>query len=241
VPRDYFPEEKVAEPRVSLAMRIAGFYSRQFEFIKRMNRHLRFSIYLFLLTTAGGIVLFLLKPSLTMRWIENFRADYLRRMPRLAGAALFFHIAINNLRVCMIDCLMGLIPFYLPAVYGLILNTTLLCLIFVAGLIRHQPVVVRFLTLILPHGIIEIPTMIFVSGFALYLSSQMTKRIFLKKPELITRTARLFEFVGREGLPDRQEALADIIRIFAAVILPLVLIAAMIEAFITPLVHRLFT
>ncbi|MBU4496252.1 MAG: stage II sporulation protein M [Acidobacteria bacterium] len=47
--------------------------------------------------------------------------------------------------------------------------------------LNHEPIVMLFSTLILPHGIIEIPTMIVVAGFSLYLSSQMTKRIFRKK------------------------------------------------------------
>jgi stage II sporulation protein M len=97
----------------------------------------------------------------------------------------------------------------------------------------------RFLTLILPHGIIEIPTMIFVAGFSLYLSSQMTKRLFRKWPQLTIRADELFKFISQDDLPDRQEAFVDILQMFAVVILPLVLIAALIETFITPLVYRL--
>ena len=57
--RDYFPAERMAEPKIPLIKRIAAFYVRQFEFIKRMKRHLRFSIYVFLLTTAALIETFI--------------------------------------------------------------------------------------------------------------------------------------------------------------------------------------
>ncbi len=144
------------------------------------------------------------------------------------------------MRVAWIVCLAGLIPFFLPAVLGLVLNATVLCLIFITGLIQHEPIVMRFLTLILPHGIIEIPTLIFEAGFALYLSSQMTKRLFRKRPQIAEQTDELFKFISRDDLPDREEAFVDILYMFAGVILPLVLIAAVIETFITPVVYRLF-
>jgi len=235
------PAAQTDEPKVSPIKRIAAFYVRQFEFIKRMKRYLRFSVYIFLLTTAGGTIFFLLKPDLAMHWMADFRAKYLLSHPGSpTQAGLFIHIAANNLRFSLTVCLMGLIPFFLPAIFGLILNTTLLSLIFVTGLIQHEPIVMRFLTLILPHGIVEIPTMIFVAGFALYLSSQMTKRLLRKRSESTVRPAELFEFIARDDLPDRQEALADIFQMLAAVILPLVLIAALVETFITPLVYHLF-
>lgn len=238
--RDYFPADRMAEPKISPVKRIAAFYVRQFEFIKRMKRHLRFSIYVFLLTTAAGTIFFLLKPEIAVHWMADYKAEILRRYPRsMTQAGEFFHIAANNLKVSLLVCLMGLIPFFIPAVFGLIFNTTLLCLIFIVGLIHHEPIVMRFLTLILPHGIIEIPTMIFVAGFSLYLSWQMTKRLFRKRPQLTIRTDELFKFVSQDDIPDRQEAFVDILQMFAVVILPLVLIAALIETFITPLVYRL--
>jgi stage II sporulation protein M len=241
VVRDYFPEAQPTEPKIPLVKRIAAFYVRQFQFIKRMRRYLRYSIYIFLLTTAAGTVFFLLKPDLAVHWMADFKANYLRRHPTIMSqAGIFFYIAIHNLTMSLQVCLLGLVPFFIPAVFGLVLNATLLCLIFVAGLIQNEPIVMRFLTLVLPHGIIEIPTMIFVAGFALYLSSQMTKRLFRKKPQSASRSEGLFGFISQDELPDWQEAFVDILYMFAAVIIPLVLFAALIETFITPLVYRLF-
>ena len=73
------------------------------------------------------------------------------------------------------------------------------------------------------------------------ISAKITKRIFRKKKTLTTRTKGLFGFVPQDDLPDRYEAFADIIHFFAGIILPLVLIAALIETFITPHIYRLFT
>jgi uncharacterized membrane protein SpoIIM required for sporulation len=68
----------------------------------------------------------------------------------------------------------------------------------------------------------------------------MTKRLFRKKQKSTTRSDGLFGFIFQDDLPDWQEAFVDIFYMFAAVILPLVLFAALIETFITPLVYRLF-
>jgi len=241
VARSYFPDEQADEPRISAFKRAAAFYGQQFRVIKGMRRYLRLAAYAFLLTTAAGTIFFLLKPDLALRWTMDFRTRYLLGRPRLTSpAVLFLHIAINNLRATWLACLTGLLPFFFPAIVGLVFNTTLLCLIFVAGLIQHEPVIMRFLTLILPHGIIEIPTMIFVSGFSLYLSSHMTKRLFRKKPQQAVNTGGLFEFIPQDDTLDRQGALAEIFLMYATVIVPLVLIAALIEAFATPIIYRLF-
>jgi uncharacterized membrane protein SpoIIM required for sporulation len=239
--RSYFPSEQAGEPRIPPFNRIAAFYARRFEVIKGMRRYLRLALYVFLLTTAAGTIFFLIRPELALRWMMRFRTKYLLEHPKLMSqTVMFFHIVINNLRAALLACLMGLLPLLLPAVVGLVINTTLLCLIFVAGLIQHEPVIMRFLTLILPHGVIEIPTMIFVSGFSLFLSSHMTKRLFRKKPRPAVRGGGLFEFISKDDALDRQDALAEIFIMYGTVILPLVVIAALIEAFATPVIHRLF-
>ncbi len=92
--RNYFPAEETAEPKIPLAKRVAAFYIRQFEFIKRMKRYLRFSIFIFLLTTAAGTVFFLLKPDLAVHWMADFKAAYLRRHPRITTQAGVFFLLL---------------------------------------------------------------------------------------------------------------------------------------------------
>jgi uncharacterized membrane protein SpoIIM required for sporulation len=78
-----------------------------------MKRHLRISIYVFLLTTAAGSIFFLLKPDLAVHWLADYKAEILRHYPRsMTQAGEFFHIAANNLKVSLLVCLMGLIPLF---------------------------------------------------------------------------------------------------------------------------------
>ena len=240
--RDYFSKEvQTADPSPPIGKPIASFYVKQFAFIKRMRRFIWLSGILFLLTIAASAVFFLLNPELTLRWMSDFKTAFVQRYPRQpTQGGLFFSILRDNLLVSLRACLAGLVPFYLLSIVSLVINAGALSLVFVAGCLNHEPITMLFSTLILPHGIIEIPTMILVAGFSLYLSSQMTKRIFRKRQPSKTKTKELFGFVRQDDLPDRYEAFSDIIHFFAGIILPLVLIAALIETFITPLIYRLF-
>jgi stage II sporulation protein M len=239
--RDYFPPPvQVEEPSPPLAKRIAVFYARQAGFIKRMKRFIWVSGLLFLLVIFAGIIFFVSNPELTSRWMAKFSAEFIRGHPRRANPwGQFLQILMNNLGVSFRICLAGLVPFFLPSAVGLIANAGALSLILASLWIRHEPVVFLFSTLILPHGIIELPTFIFVAGFSLYLSSQMTKRIFRKKPALKTETVSLFGFMLQDDLPDRLDAIGDILEVLVGVILPLLLIAALLETFVTPFIYRL--
>jgi stage II sporulation protein M len=239
--RDYFPPPvRVEEPSPPLAKRITIFYTRQVVFIKRMKRFIWISGLLFLLVVIAGIVFFMSNPELTSRWMAKFSAEFIRRHPRqMTPWRKFLHIFMNNLRVSFGICMAGLIPFFLPSAVGLIANAGALSLILASLWIRYEPVVLLFSTLILPHGIVELPTFIFVAGFSLYLSSQMTKRIFRKKRALKTETVNLFGVMLQDDLPDRLDAIGDILEVLAGVILPLLLIAALLETFVTPFIYRL--
>lgn len=241
--KDYFPPEvQTADPLPPIGKRIASFYVRQFAFIKRMRRFIWLSGILFLLTIGVAAVFFLLNPELTLRWMSDFKTAYLQRHPRQPTQwGVLFSILYNNLRVSFRACLMGLVPFYLLSIVSLVINAGILSLVFVDGCINQEPIVMLFSTKILPHGIIEIPTMIFVAGFSLYISSQMTKRIYRKRRTLTIPTKGIFGFIRQDDLPDRYEAFTDILHFFIGIILPLVLIAALIETFITPLIYRLFS
>ena len=241
--RDYLPSRLQAEdPLPPLGKRIIAFYAEQFAFIKRMKRFLWISAILFLFALIAGIVFFKLNPELTTRWMSKFRADIVRRYPKqMSPWSMFLSILTNNFRVASIMCLSGLVPFFLPSAIAIIANSGALSLVLAYSWSLHEPVVFRFTTLVLPHGIVELPTMIFVAGFSLYLSAQMTKRIFRKKRTLPAPSGELFSYVNQDDVPDRLEAIGDIAKILAGVILPLVLIAALLETFVTPFIYRLLT
>jgi stage II sporulation protein M len=240
--QDYFPSDvQSGDAQPPLGKRIAAFYTRQFQLIKKIKRFLWISGLLFLITIVAGTVFSLLKPELNTKWMTRFSSEFIRRHPKQPTQwREFLSIFYNNLRVSLIMCLSGLVPFFFSSVGVLIANAGILSLIFSYLWINHKPAVKLFSTLILPHGIVELPTMVFVAGFSLYLSSQMTKRIFRKKRVLKTRTEDLFGCLNQESLPDRLDAFVDILYLFAGVILPLVLIATLLETFVTPFIYRIF-
>ncbi len=239
--RDYFPDARLADRLPPVGKRIAAFYARQFILIKRMKRFIQLAGFLFLFTVVLGAVFFLSNPEITAKRTSDFFASYIRRHPRHPTPwGTFLLIFVNNLLVSFEVCLAGLIPFFIPSIISLIANAGLLIMILAYLLIKNKPAVTLFFSAILPHGIIEIPTMIFVAGFSLYLSSQMTRRIFRKKGTWTARSTDLFGFLRQDEIPDRLEAFGNIIEVFAGVIVPLVLFAALVETFITPFILRLF-
>jgi len=240
---EYFPEEnKYAEPEpiLPLGKRIAAFYGRQWQSIKRMKRFVWISaaIYLLALGAAAAYFFWLFKsPSRSIPSVYN---DLFRESGFEEGAwGTFFRILMNNLNVGFKICLVGLIPFFIPTVFFVVINAGAMSLLLVMMAKLNLPVLKLFSTMIMPHGIIELPTFVFTAGFSLYISSQMTKRIFKKKAEPTTRSGDLFGTVDQSDLPDRLTAFGDILQLFAAVILPLTVIAAFLEAFVTPFIYRL--
>ena len=240
--QDYLPSLLQAEdPVPPWGKRIRAFYARQFEFIKRMKRFIGIAGALFLLTLIAGIIFFKLNPELTTRLMSKLRADILRRYPKqMPPWGVFLSILTNNLRVAFNICLAGFLPFFLPSAAVLIMNSGALSMILAYSWTLHEPVVFRFSTLVLPHGIIELPTLIFTAGFSLYLSAQMTKRIFRKKRTPPAPSGDLFSYVNQDDVPDRLEAIGDIAKVLAGVILPLLVLAALLETFVTPFIYRLF-
>lgn len=207
-----------------------------------MRRFIAAAAVLFLAVFLGGLFLFISYPDLAAATVDKLKAAFQQSHPRPPTSwELFVQILFNNARVAVLIGLAGLVPFLVLPAFFLIANAGLLGLILADLWNRHGSVVRLFSILILPHGIVELPTMVFMAGFCMYLSAQMTKRLFRKRPRPGGPADELFSYVDRDTVPDRLDAIVDIIRFVAGVILPLLVLAAMIEAFVTPLVYSLFS
>ena len=125
--------------------------------------------------------------------------------------ALFF----NNIRATFVMLLYGLIPFlYLPA---LALGTNAILLgVVAAGTLRNGLSPAYFFVGILPHGIFELPALIVSIALGLYLCSRITHALRFKRKGII--------------LPTINEAM----RVMILLCLPLLALAAVVEAYLTP-------
>jgi uncharacterized membrane protein SpoIIM required for sporulation/ABC-type transport system involved in multi-copper enzyme maturation permease subunit len=122
-----------------------------------------------------------------------------------------------NVRALSASSLLGIFSFGSLAVGSTMVTLTLIAYLgFQVAWAGHNPLIF-FLALLAPHGIIEIPAALLATGLAVRLGAT-----FAAPPE--------GKMVGVAWL----EALADFIKIFLAVVLPMLAIAAWIEHYITP-------
>lgn len=136
----------------------------------------------------------------------------------LSAMALFS----NNLQACAFVMVYGLLPFvYLPAL-SLGVNATLLGVLAAWYVSEGQSLAV-YLASLLPHGIFEIPALLLSIAMGLYLCGQATRRC--RKDE--------------SALPV-WSSLTLASQLFLMVDLPLLAVAAVVEAYVTPLFASLF-
>ncbi len=136
-------------------------------------------------------------------------------LPGLDPAGIFFH----NVRTLLLAAFLGMVSFGSAAL--LVLAAPLAFIGFFTAevaLVGINPLL--FLAaFILPHGILEIPAAILATTFALRLGASLTA-----------------QYDGRPAGLHLMQALADWIKVFVFLVVPLLLVAAFVEAILTPLI-----
>lgn len=137
----------------------------------------------------------------------------------LSALALFS----NNLRATVFIMVYGLVPFiHLPA---LALGVNAMALgVLASWYIAQGYSIVAFLAAVLPHGLAEFPALILSFGVGLYVCGQVTRRLFRRD----------------ESALHIWDCLVLISRMLLLVLIPLLAVAAILEAYVTPLVAALF-
>ncbi len=161
-------------------------------------------------------------PDVGWEWMRNFIASMsFTEVFDDAGNLSVVGLLLNNVRACMAAIGLGIIPFLFLPVIALVTNSAIIGTLFGLSMELGLPIG-TMIAGILPHGIFEIPALIMAISLGIYVCKEITMRI-LKK---------------REG--SLREDLADAGRFLALIILPLIITAAVIEAYITPLVIEMF-
>jgi len=191
-----------------------------------------------------GFVYFMLRPDQEKKALEfvlrALKDINLQGSPLVLALTLFYH----NSRASAIAIAAGWVPFlYLPILDPLVNGGVLGLLVSVT---KHQGLDVPrlVLTKILPHGVFELSAVLYATSLGLYLSEAMGKKALAawrkkrgQRQGQPPPTPDLTNFL--ETYPERAAAEPDslarnVFRSFVLVVLPLLLIAAFIEGFITP-------
>jgi stage II sporulation protein M len=208
---------------------------------------------------VAGFLFFTLWPAQEKKALE-FVVKSLEDIT-FGGSTLFLVLSLfyHNARASIAAVAAGVVPFLFLPILDPFINGGVLGLL--ASVSKHQGVDVPrlFLTQVLPHGVFELTAVLYVTSLGMYLSAGMGKKAkkAWKKimgthtsqyplsdnssipaaPQGEAAPAAPLEFL--ETYPDRTtdptESLArNVARSFVLVVLPLLLVAAFIEGFITP-------
>ena len=136
----------------------------------------------------------------------------------LSASSLFLH----NLQSCAMILLYGFLPFVPLAALALGTNTLVLGVLCAYYAANHLPMSVFFVSLF-PHGLLEFPALFLAFGMGLYTSGQITRRCRH----------------DQSAVPFSDCVLLSS-RLLILILFPLLLISAVLEAYVTPLLVSLF-
>lgn len=199
-------------------------YRMTFTFLKqRMGKANLLMCVLFVVICAGSWVLAYsqeeLMSSVMKMIIDMFNSkDVLVANGNISAVGLI----VNNLEACLISALLGMIPFLFLPMVSLVMNGAIIGVM--GAFMQYGGVpMTAFAAGLIPHGIFEIPALLLSMALGCYICWQITKKMIGKNPEL-----------------NMLDLALPVLRIYILIIVPLILIAGVVEAYITPMVMNMF-
>ena len=189
----------------------------QYHYLRRLAPYLVASVILLAVGTAIGITAIFHYPDFAHQLADSLSGfvKIFRGMPKLQLAgAIFFNNALKTLVVILLGTLLGVIAMVFLVVNGAALGIAIYLSTQSRGLWPS-------LLAILPHGVLELPAVLLGTSIGLMLGGHSIKK-FLTNTETT---------LGSE--------LGQALKFFLVVIVPLLMLAALVEVFITPVVAKL--
>ena len=138
------------------------------------------------------------------------------------GTISVFALLFHNWWAMLTSAAYGFIPFLFLPVVSLVSNGLILG-VFGMFYVNIGMGILPYLAGILPHGIFELPALVLSIACGIYLCINMNRRI-----------------MGSSQAIPMLELLSDLLRVILLLIAPMVVAAAFIECYITPLILNLF-
>lgn len=176
-----------------------------------------FVLLFFILLCIGFAVVLKDRTDIVQQILNNF-VESKQHIIQSQGMNLAFELFKNNMKAAVLSVVMGIIPFLFVPSYTVVVNAAIL-----GGFYHYFIALPRmsagiYFASIMPHGIIEIPGFLLGVTLGIYLCIELSKKI-LKKPS-----------------KDFPEVLKDLASVIVFIILPMLVVAAFIEAFVTPII-----
>ncbi|MCK4592384.1 stage II sporulation protein M [Candidatus Parcubacteria bacterium] len=182
------------------------------QYLYGLKKYILFSSYVFIIAVFCGYVIAQNYPSETQMLIEEMKSMFLFE-EEVTSLQLFFFIFENNVSklfvILPLGIFAGLIPLLSVFANGLILGVF-------AQVVSGEISWIFFFLGIIPHGIIEIPVLIISSAIGIRIGKVAVWRLFSRKESL-------------------KEEFIKALKFFVLILIPLLFVAALIEAFLTTL------
>lgn len=224
-------------------MKIQKFYLEEWKgFGEKFLKIFIFVIIIFVLTAFFCHVFLVNHPDQAKKIAADLAKSFLKKFPKeAAGLRLCFAIFLNNLRVTFLCILFGLIPFLFLPILGTFVNGFMIGVVTSLSYLKGFKTVPVLLLSIVPHGIFEVPAVLYASSLGIYLSLQVSKKIlFIYR----SHGEPLFTLFAKPQYPGDTEPLCllfkRIFKTLVGVIIPLLFLAAIIETFVTPFLAKIF-
>ncbi|MBP1928238.1 stage II sporulation protein M [Methanolinea mesophila] len=174
-------------------------------------KNLGFTAFLFALCLSGGILIAAANPEVGQQFLDLFREAIMGELMTDEPLLLAGNLFLNNLQACVLLFLggatFGLFTLFVIGTNGLVIGAIL-------QLVTGEKGLLYVAAAIVPHGIFEIPAFIIAGALGFTLAGGMWKELTGGGDAVATAQA-----VGKH---------------FLTIVIPLVAVAALVEAFITP-------
>lgn len=135
-----------------------------------------------------------------------------------SGDVLMTSLIINNVTASMISIIIGFVPFLFVPIFSLVINSVMIGATLGFTTIASSTSVFKILMLgIMPHGIFELPALFISMSMGVYLCNKISRKILGKEKESII------------------EVIKNIVKTFIIIVIPLLILAGIVEAYITPI------
>jgi len=184
----------------------------------RFSQGLLYTLVIFIVSLVMGVVLTVRDPSIGQNFLTLFKDAVVGEIAGDPAPLLFLKLFLNNLQACLLLFLggatFGVLSLFILSTNGLIIGS-------IVELMREERGMSFILAAIVPHGVFEIPSFILSGALGFLLAKSL--------------------YDEWNGTGDAAVAAAHLGRKFMMYVIPLVLLAAFVEAFITPEIIRLVT
>jgi len=216
-------------------LRIKQFYLEEWKWFKTKFLKLFIIIFIiFILTILISHFIFIKNPERLQKISALVAEGPLKENPVLERSIqLCLSLFFNNSIVTLVTIIIfGFIPFLFLSMLGALRIGALVGLMTSVASVNGFKVWQVFLFSFAPHGIFELPAMVYATSIGVHLCLQISKKILnLERDELIVLFSKKNQDYGSE---DQISLFKRALKTWLGVIVPLLIVAAIIEAFITP-------